>query len=313
MVRTLPKALIEVGPDGVRSAVSPPPTVSVVVPHYNDLRGLDMCLATLAGQTYPHDRYEIVVADNASPQGEAEVAKVIAGRARLVVVMEKGAGPARNGGVEAATGEILAFTDSDCQVEPEWLAEGVAALANYDFVGGRVRVLVDDPRRMTPAEAFERVFAFDFKSYITRKGFTGSGNLFCRRTLFDTVGGFRPAVSEDVEWSHRARAAGFVLGYAPRAVIGHPARRSWDELRRKWRRMNSESFALFGQRRGGKLIWLARSLALPASAMAHTPKVLLSPELDTFGQRWAALATLYRIRAWRMIDALSLLAGRPRC
>src|SRR5580692_8311496 len=135
--------------------------VSVIVPHYNDLASLDLCLAALARQTFPAEEREIIVADNASPQGEAAVAKVIANRARLVIVPQKGAGPARNGGVAVSTGDILAFTDSDCVPEPHWLERGIAALAHCDFAGGRVDVLVGDPAHMSAAEAFERVFAFD--------------------------------------------------------------------------------------------------------------------------------------------------------
>jgi GT2 family glycosyltransferase len=286
------------------------PKVSVIVPHYRDLRGLALCLEALERQTYPRADFEIIVGDNNSPEGEAAVAQVIDGRARLVIVHEKGAGPARNGAAAAARGEILAFTDSDCVPEPAWLDVGVAALDNYDFVGGQVRVLVDDMARMTPTEAFERVFAFDFKDYILNKGFTGSGNLFCARTLFETVGGFRSVVSEDVEWSHRARGLGFTLGYAPGAVVGHPARRTWSELLTKWRKSNSEAYNLLIERRGGRLWWFLRSLALPASAVAHTPKVLGSSELETLGQRAAALSTLYRVRWWRFVDALRLLASR---
>ncbi|MGZ6050056.1 MAG: glycosyltransferase family 2 protein, partial [Phenylobacterium sp.] len=209
------------------------PRVSVVIPHYQDLDGLALCLASLERQTLAKDQFEIVVSDNLSPAGEAAVAKVIAGRARLVLCGERGAGPNRNAGVAASRGEILAFIDSDCQAEPEWLANGLAALDRFDFIGGRVKVLVDDPADMTPAEAFEAVFAFDFDTYINKKGFTGAGNLICPRALFAAVGGFSNGVSEDVEWSHRATGKGFRLGYAPLAVVGHPARRTWDELRAK--------------------------------------------------------------------------------
>lgn len=286
-----------------------PQRISVIIPHYRDLAGLRLCLSALARQSYPREAIEIVVADNNSPEGEAEVARAIAGRARLVVVTEKGAGPARNGGVSASTGEILAFIDSDCVPEADWIAEGVKGLAGHDFIGGRVKVLVDDPLRMTPAEAFERVFGFDFKAYITKKGFTGSGNMFCRRTVFEAVGGFRTGVSEDVEWSHRARAAGYRLGYVPRAVVGHPARRSWPELVGKWRRVNAETYGLACQR-GQLLGWTFRAAALPASALAHSPRVLTSAELETFSQRLAALGVLYRLRLWRFTDSLRLLIGQ---
>lgn len=288
------------------------PFVSVIVPHYSDLHGLRLCLDALERQTYPRNRFEIIVADNNSPQGEAAVSGVLGGRGKLVAVSERGAGPARNGGVAASHGDILAFTDSDCVPEPEWMHEGILALTRYDFVGGRVKVLVDDPRHMTDAEAFERVFAFDFKSYILRKGFTGSGNLFCSRRVFDTVGGFRVGVSEDVDWSHRARAAGFKLGYAPTAVVGHPARRTWEELTTKWRRVNAESFGLAVARRHGRFRWLLRSLVMPASAIAHSPRVLSSPELVSTADRFAALRVLFRLRLWRCLDSLKLLAASGR-
>ena len=67
--------------------------------------------------------------------------QIIAGRARLVLVREKGAGPARNGGVAASKGDILAFTDADCRPDPHWLENGVAALSRYDFLGGGIDVL----------------------------------------------------------------------------------------------------------------------------------------------------------------------------
>jgi glycosyltransferase involved in cell wall biosynthesis len=285
--------------------------VSVIVPHYRDLSGLALCLSALGRQSYPKDRFEVIVADNASPEGPAAVAEVIAERAQLVVVPDKGAGPARNGGVAASSGEVLAFIDSDCVAEPSWIEEGVKALESFDFVGGRVRVLVADPERVTPVEAFERVFAFDFKTYIERKGFTGAGNLFCPRPLFDRVGGFKTGVSEDVEWSRRAQADGFALGYAPLAVVGHPARRSWTELVSKWKRINAETWGLSAGGPARRLRWILRTLLLPASAVVHAIKVIGSPELSSVGQRAGAISVLFRIRFWRVGDSFRLLFSNP--
>jgi GT2 family glycosyltransferase len=282
------------------------PRVSVVIPHYQDLKGLALCLASLERQTLPRDQYEIIVADNASPVGRDAVAAVIAGRATLVTCTEKGAGPNRNAGVAAAGGEILAFIDSDCQAEPQWLQAGLAGLEGYDFVGGKVVVLVDDPARMTATEAFEAVFAFDFESYINKKGFTGAGNMLVSRAVFDQVGGFRNGVSEDVEWSHRATGMGFHLGYVPGAVVGHPARRTWPELRAKWLRVNLETFKLYLHNGRGRLGWVARCLALPPSAVVHTPKVLTSRHLPSLRARGLAVWMLYRTRLWRMVHGLSL-------
>lgn len=286
------------------------PKVSVIIPHYQDFARLDLCLDALSRQTFPQSDTEVIVADNASPVGEAAVAATIAGRAQLVIVQERGAGPARNGAVALASGEILAFTDSDCLPSPDWLAEGLAALTAYDFVGGKVVVSVDNEQQLTPTEAFERVFAFNFKDYIERKSFTGSGNLFVARSIFDDVGGFRATVSEDVDWSHRAVAKGYRLGYSPGAVIAHPARRTWAELRDKWRRIHRESFALARGRPRGRSRWLAKTLLLPISAVAHAPKALFSKRLKSRRERSGALAILFRLRLWRFVDGLHLMTGK---
>jgi len=283
------------------------PIVSVIVPHYNDLKGLDSCLAALCRQTYPAEQFEIIVGDNNSPQGEAAISRVIAGRARLTVVLEKGAAPARNGAIALARGDILAFTDSDCLPEPDWLAEGVAALSDCDFAGGRMKVLVPNRAAVTPTEAFELVFAFNNENYVKHKAFTVTANQFSPRVLFDQIGGFRTGVSEDQEWSLRARDAGYRIGYAPAAVVGHPARRTWTELKTKWQRLNREQFGLFTERGGGRWIWFARSCLLPLSILIHAPAIWRSSELTAASHRWGALAILVRSRLWRLIDALRLL------
>jgi GT2 family glycosyltransferase len=281
--------------------------ISVIVPHYQDLDRLEICLAALRDQSIDARSFEVIVSDNGSQIDAGDLERAVtSGNGKLVITREKGAGLARNGGVAVARGKYLAFVDSDCVPEPSWLKEGLAALELFDFVGGRVRVLVADPKRMTPIEAFERVFAFDIASYVKRKGFAGSGNLFCPRTLFDKVGGFRTGVSEDIEWSHRAAAAGFRLGYASKAIVGHPARRNWSDLLKKWKRVNEEQFKLLAERHGGKALWVARALLMPASAVAHTPRVLLSRDLQSWNDRLSALRVLFRIRLWRAVDGLRL-------
>ncbi|HVZ27837.1 MAG TPA: glycosyltransferase [Rhizomicrobium sp.] len=283
-------------------------TISIIVPHYNDLAGLDRCLAALARQTFSAEPWEIVVADNASPQGEEAVAAVVRNRARLVTVRQKGAGPARNGGVAASTGEILAFTDSDCVPDPHWLEKGIEGLAHSDFVGGAVDVLVHDPSRQSAAESFEKVFAFDTERYVTQKGFVATCNLFCTRRVFDAVGVFENGISEDVDWSRRATGKGFRIGYVPEALVGHPARRDWSEIRKKWIRINAETYALTVRTPAGRLKWALVCLALPASCLVHTVKVLRSPKLKGLSQRAGALGMLYRLRFWRMLDSMRLLA-----
>lgn len=285
------------------------PEVSIVVPHYNDLPRLQACLDALDRQTAERASFEIVVADNRSPCGLAEVERIAAGRARVIDAPERGAGPARNAGVAASRGKVLAFTDCDCVPEPGWLAAGVAALDSADAIGGRMTVSVGDEAHMSGAEAFERVFAFNNRAYVEDKGFSVTANLFTTRAVFDAVGPFRVGVSEDVDWCRRAVSKGYRLAYAADAVAAHPARADWGELKRKWQRMNSERFLLEAHGAAGKLKWIGRHLSLPFSILAHAPKVASSPDLPDARARLLALGTLARLRLWRMTNAIGLLAG----
>lgn len=282
---------------------SPAPRISVVVPHYNDLERLDHCLAALIGQTMARNDYEIIVADNVSPCGMAAVEAAVAGRARIVTATTPGAGPARNAGAEVARGAILAFTDSDCVPEPQWLENGVAALGDgVDFIGGGMKVLVPSDRPMSGAEAFETVFAFDNARYVQQLHFTVTANLICPRDLFHKVGPFRTAVSEDNEWCWRARAMGFSIGYAGDALVGHPARANWAQLKGKWRRICAERYALMQQRGGGSLRWIAKTwLELPAIPV-HAVRIMTDSRLPGMRERLAALGTLVCIRLWRFIE-----------
>src|SRR3546814_18808683 len=93
--------------------------ISVIVPHDDDVERLKLCLDALEAQSLLRSSFEIIVADNGSPGGKQVLAALIGDRARMVIVPEKGAGPARNGGVAQARGDILAFTPCDCLPDPE--------------------------------------------------------------------------------------------------------------------------------------------------------------------------------------------------
>lgn len=282
------------------------PFVSVVIPHYNDLDRLRVCHARLLAQSWPHEQFEIVVADNNSACGLAAVQQA-APSALVVPAPIQGAGPARNAGIAASHGTVIALIDSDCVPEPDWIAEGVAALDRFDFVGGRVGTFAQFPERPTPVEAYEIVFNFNFRRYIETVGFTGTGNMFVPREVFDRVGGFRAVVAEDMEWSFRARGLGYRLGYADLAVVGHPARRTWTELERRWDRMLHEDIALIQEQPYGRLRFALKALAMPASVLPHAAKVLYGTELPSMRAKLGAIGVLTRLRLWRAARMLRLV------
>jgi glycosyltransferase involved in cell wall biosynthesis len=272
--------------------------VSVVIPHYNDLAALAECVRLLDSQTYPRAGFEIIVADNNSACG-MDAVRSAAPDAIVVPAPIQGAGPARNAGVAASRGDILAFIDSDCRPDRDWLRQGVASLGRFDFSGGKVLVSSQDPERPSGVEAFEMVFAFDFKRYIEKVGFTGTGNMFVPRRIFDTVGPFRSGLSEDMEWSFRARKLGFKLGFAPDAIVRHPARRDWLELKKRWARMVQEQYLLAREQPYGRLRWAAAALAMPASILPHAWRLLRTDRLGRLRDRLTSMSVLIRLRLWR--------------
>jgi glycosyltransferase involved in cell wall biosynthesis len=282
------------------------PRISIVVPHYNDPVGLGRCLDSLEAQTLDRSSFEIVVGDNNSPCGLDAVERSVAGRARIVTITEKGAGPARNGAAAAAGGEILAFIDSDCIAEPGWLAAGVAAVAPGRFVGGRMFVLRPEGA-INGAQALEMVLAFDNEAYVRDKNFTVTANLFVTAADFARAGPFRTGVSEDLEWCHRAIASGLDIAYAADAVVGHPPRDDWAALKGKTRRIERELYLFAIERPGGRARWFLRSLLLPGMIAVEAPKLLRAPQIA--GARVAALATLVRIRLWRSFAGLRQCLG----
>jgi glycosyltransferase involved in cell wall biosynthesis len=284
-----------------------PQLVSVIVPHFNDYENLEACLALLAKQSFPKSRTEIIVADNGSSRGLEEVRRLVGDRGEVIGVEERGAGPARNGGVTASRGDALAFIDSDCRPDERWLEEGVKTLGSADLAGGFVGVLVEDPRRLTGAEAFEAVFAFQNERYVKDKHFTVTASMFVWRSVFDAVGGFVNGVPEDWEWCQRAWKKGFRIAYAQGSIVGHPARRNMTELKKKWRRLTLEWMEAWDRQGASPARVLARHWAVLLSIAPHALTVLTSKKVDGLRNRMGALWALAVIRSYRFVLAHQIL------
>ena len=282
----------------------------VIIPHFNDVKRLGCCLASLMQNRTAG--IDIVVVDNGSTQPLAGIMKEFPD-VRFIVEPEKGAAAARNRGVAESTAPLLFFIDADCVAAPDWLSVALKVSPSADLIGGRVDVFDETPAPRSGAEAFETVFAFNFRNYIEVQGFTGAGNLLTRRDVFQDVGGFRAGVSEDRDWSMRAVAKGYRLTYEDALVVSHPTRSDWPALKHKWRRLTSELFASNQADRGfgvgARLRWALRGLAMPVSALIHLPKVLFHQKLASLGERVRAAATLIRLRLLRMVWMLKQAGG----
>lgn len=224
------------------------PTLSVIVPIYNGDRDIPGLVTQLLAQTYPPDRVEYLLVDNGSRDRtpellEAAVAAAIdQGRSLRVLhyTAVQSSYAARNAGIRAATGEILAFTDADCYPTPTWLAELIAG-----FVQPEVGAIAGEIQAFPSQNWLERYA--ERKQILSQQNtlhhpfcpYGQTANLAVRARIFQQIGLFRPYLTSggDADWCWRMQREGsWQLAFAPRAVIQHHHRSTLRELRRQWYR-----------------------------------------------------------------------------
>ncbi|HEY5974423.1 MAG TPA: mycofactocin biosynthesis glycosyltransferase MftF [Geobacteraceae bacterium] len=207
------------------------PTVSIVIPVKDRADELQRCLDSLARLDFPAEQLEIIVVDDGSRDQSAAVARQCG--AQVVPSGGTGRGPAaaRNVGARAATGDILAFIDSDCTASPGWLAELLPAFVDPQTaaVGG----LVDGMCTESAVDRYETVMSSLSLGTRERSGNSGddtfylpSCNLLVRRAAFMAVGCFRDEmhVGEDVDLTWRLRDSGWTITYLPEGRVFHEHR-----------------------------------------------------------------------------------------
>lgn len=286
------------------------PLISVIIPHLNQPDALAACLDSLHAQTIDRSAFEIIVIDNGSTAPPEEVV----GRypaTSLLHEASRGPGPARNTGVRAARGDVLAFIDADCRAHPNWLSAALEALAHTGprtILGGDVQIWRNPERSVSAIEAYETVFAYRFKLYIEQHGFCGTGNMVLRKADFENIGPFRGIeLAEDMEWGGRALRAGFTFRYVPKMIVYHPARASFRELRVKWDRHIQHAVNARGTNLAWHLRWFLRALAIFLSPAVDWIKILGSHRLHGVLPRAKAVTVLTAIRVYRAYKMMSLL------
>ncbi|MGC8878579.1 MAG: glycosyltransferase [Anaerolineae bacterium] len=218
------------------SAAFPDRFVSVVIPVYNGAETLPACLTALQQQTIDPQHYEVIVVDDGSTDGSAEVALRFG--VRVVRQPHRGAAAARNAGMAAARGQIVLFTDVDCSPAPDWIEQMSKPLVDpmVDGVKGAYRTQQRNLiARFTQLEYEDR---YDRMAARETIDFVDTYAAAYRRDVLLTAGGFDErfpgAAVEDVELSYRLSAQGHRLVFNPHAIVyhSHPAT-LWRYLRRK--------------------------------------------------------------------------------
>jgi glycosyltransferase involved in cell wall biosynthesis len=212
---------VSMQPERERRDRSRPKSISVVIPAYNAAATLAEQLQALATQQYEDD-WEVVIVDNGSTDGTADLARRYCQRFKAFTLVDsgprRGHSAPRNAGANAARGELLAFCDADDVVAPGWLQAMAGAACHYDLIGGWLdaRPLNDDSTR-----SWHRPWPRDrLRSWLLP--YAVSANLAIWADVLRDLDGWSTdyeAGGEDVELSWRAQLAGYRLGFAPDAVV----------------------------------------------------------------------------------------------
>ncbi|EKO3884595.1 glycosyltransferase family 2 protein [Vibrio metschnikovii] len=223
------------------------PLISVIIPTYHDWDRLQLCLDALKKQTYPREHFEIIVANN-DPKDDIPLGFDVPENCVVLEESKPGSYAARNAALSIAKGEILAFTDSDCQPQEDWLLNAVSLFEeqpNVSRIGGRIRLIMGDTKQ-TIAEIYEKAYAFRQQDFIRDKGMAATGNMIARKSVFDSIGFFNHSLMSggDAEWGMRAQSKNFEIVYSEDCVVWHPTRRQLSEIIQKTKREAGGHFKL---------------------------------------------------------------------
>jgi glycosyltransferase involved in cell wall biosynthesis len=182
------------------------PLVSFVIPVRNDVLRLQRCLSSIIRNDYPRALIELIVVDNDSTDGSARAAR----EAGAVVLSAAGHSVAalRNKGARAALGSIIAFADSDHEIDRHWVQTAVDVLSDPDVAATGSAYLTQ------PCANWVQQQYDGLRARTTARedvNWLGSGNFAVKRAAFERIGGFNVSLTacEDVDLCNRLRRAGF--------------------------------------------------------------------------------------------------------
>ena len=288
------------------AAVRLDPVISVIVPVWNDETRIGPCIEALRNQSLRSDLFEIIVVDNASTDSTASVAA----RYPDVVLLHEprpGSYAARNAGLARARGEYVAFTDSDCTPQRDWLEHGLSAVGRADVgvVAGRV-VFCE------PNGTYDRA-CLNYERYLSmrqeenaRNGLAITANWFSRKGILLENGGFDATLRSggDHALSRRISKAGLRTEYLPAAVVVHPPRTQVAEIAAKARRVVGGRWASAT----GRLRLLKRMKMETSNLVRRSWTIAHAKNLSVY-ERVEVMALLLRLWLISLAELLRLQLG----
>ncbi|MBI4317237.1 MAG: glycosyltransferase [Chloroflexi bacterium] len=202
------------------------PPISVVICSYNGQGTIRDCLEALGRLDYSN--FEVIVVDDGSTDRTPAIAREY--DVRLISSENRGLSNARNLGLEAATGEIVAYIDDDAYPDPHWLSYLAATFMAGDFVGvGGPNIAPEGDGPIADCVANAPGGPVNVLLSDVEAEHIAGCNMAFRKSALLTIGGFDPqfrVAGDDVDVCWRLRQMGWKLGYSPAAVVWHHRRNS---------------------------------------------------------------------------------------
>lgn len=195
---------------------------SVIVAAHNAEETIGACLTALGLQTVPSDLYEVIVVHDGSDDATCAVVESYP-FVRLIRQPHSGAPAARNHGVQTALGELVLFTDADCEPSPDWIAQISEPFADPQVAGAKG---VYGTRQRSPVARFIQAEHEEKYDRLARAGRVDPVATYCvayRRDVLLTRGDLTGSlpIGEEQVLSHRLAESGHKLVFAPCAVVWH--------------------------------------------------------------------------------------------
>lgn len=281
--------------------------VSVIVPVYKGLGMLKSCLNALENQTY--SEFEIIVVDNGGNSGIGEVCSAYS-KVQLIQHETPGSYSARNAGIRAASGEIIALTDADCIPSPNWIENGVNGMLynSCRMASGHITPAFTNESKPGFIELCDVILhTMNQEQALRECTSVACANMFVHKSLFNSVGLFNDSLfsAGDCEFTYRVSASGEKIVYLENAVIYHRARRTLKEVVQRYRRFAGAEFASMTGRCPQQKVSHLRSLSFGYRVMLCFKNILNG--IKRYKQRNPILLFLVLILVESFITIIKIL------
>ncbi|WP_111672127.1 glycosyltransferase [Algoriphagus litoralis] len=262
--------------------------VSIIIPTFREWDLLRSCLEALAKQSFPMEKVEIIVVNN-DPNNPKPEDLILEPNVTLLTQPRPGSYAARNMGLDHSQGQYLAFTDSDCIPNTDWLSQGIRLLeGRFDLVGGKMEFFKPEGGDHQ-AFLFESRFSFRQDRNVLQNKQSITANLFVKKTVFQDVGPFDESLMSggDYEWTRRATDAGYTIAYGDKAIVRHPSRKNFQALINKKKRTSGGMYFSFFRsyspiRKLSFTLWILR----PPITIFGFNNLSLKEKIILFQARW---------------------------